>query len=471
MDSSYFYTSIYQAACGIGLFCLFLYTVKSAWFHRTIGEKQIIRFKKFQLFLYPLLFLSITYVVIKDDELNPEIIKILEQYKKPIAKNDNGSIYHLGMWSNLESAPYKVGLWRIEQYENAYLNTKSPTTVIDYEDYPEDRWIEDLFDENQRPKWLCSYDEIDCLDLIYDNSEQAIYLEEKFKKHIARYNGSMNYSNFGLFMKPTIASPTMRLGPTIDILKIKVIVYFNHFKLGKKKRVITNLTTLLNHHKKVLDQTPYTIAKVVSIVNLQRIYKAAAFLISKTNDKHLTLWSPYIQALKQLNNHQITFDKPLLHEFVITYYMLKAAGLVDVKTSLSDIINYLPKSFIYKPNRTINMIFEATTLNHGRYKFKGDYIVVREVQEVNKVIQFELFNPLGSLLAIATTPKFIHLDGQLHNLEILQRLTKYLYFKRLNNNNMDFFSPYTAEKGKVIGKFYCIEAELTEDEPLCLSNR
>ncbi|MCP4990463.1 MAG: hypothetical protein GY928_31820 [Colwellia sp.] len=469
MDSTFYYYSLFDLAWCLMPLVIFIYILKSSWFKKAVGEKQLNKLKKLKIPICLIVFSSLAYFAFMDDELNPEIVQLLEDHSKNISKSNNGSVYHLGMWSSFDSSPYEVGLWRIKQYENAYLNAEFPTSSIDYEDYPKDKWTEELFAENDKPKWLCDYDESDCLDLLYSNSADAIYLAKEFNKHISRYDGVLNYSYFGLSHEPSVFSPMMMFGPGIDVLKIKLISYFHDFKQGNQEAIVNNLTRLLNHHKTVLDQTPYTVSKVISVVELQLIYEAAAYLISKTSNQNLGVWKPYINALKQFNKNQITFEKPFLHEFASSYKSFEMAGLGDFRKDLPSVIGYLPKSYLFKPNKTANLMFKALMVNRGKYEFSGDRIIVHKKPDVKSLMKFELSNPIGSLLAITATPRYLNLDGQLYNLEVIQRLTKHLYHKRLGSEKGEFISPYTGKKGNVIDKLFCIDSESLEDEPICLS--
>ena len=469
MDSSFYYYSLIDLAWYLLPSIIIIYTLKSSWFKKLIGDKQANRLNKFKIPLVVLLVCFSAYLFLRDDDLNPEIVKLLEEYSSKTSKNNNGSVYHLGMWSSLESSPYEVGLWRIEQYEKSLANTVLPSTSIKFDDYPEENWIEEIFPEEEKPKWLCDYDEIGCLESIYNQSEQAIYLGEAFAKHIERYNGVFNYTDFGLYQQPSIYGPMMMFGPGIDVLKIKLILNLHNFKLGKREAVINDLTNLLNHHKNVLEQTPYTVPKVVSVVELQLIYKASALLMSKTNDEHLSIWKPYVDSLVQLEKDQLTFDKPLNHEFMSSYNSFQIAGLGNYRENLPSILKYLPKSFLYKPNRTANLMFIGMTVKRGKYELLGDKIIIHDKPNVDDAIKFDLSNPIGSLLAITVTPKYLELDGALHDLEVLQRLTKHIYQQRLNNGNELFLSPYNRKEGRFEGNRYCIDAQEKDDKPLCLS--
>lgn len=469
LGSSFYQHSLYEAFLYLVLFVTSLLIVKSKLLNKAFGDK---RAKQFKAILVVVITLSVAtggYLFFKDEELNPEIVELLEEYSNNISREKNGSIYHMGMWSSLDSSPYEVGLWRIEQYENSLARTQLPSTSIEFGDYPEEDWIEEIIPEDEKPKWFCDYDEIECLDLLYNQSEQAIYLGDMFHKHIKRYDGVLNYSDFGLFQKPSIYAPMMRFGPGIDVLKVKLILSLNDFKLGKRNAVINDLIVLLNHHKNVIRQTPYTVSKVISVVELQLLYKAAAYLISKTNDEDLLIWKPYIDSLVQLDKEQLSFNRPLNHEFVSSYFSFQIAGLGDYKENLPAILKHLPKSFLYKPNRTANLMFNGITVKRGKYELDGDKIIVHEKPNVDDAIKFELSNPIGSLLAITVTPKYLELDGALHDLEVLQRMTKHLYQQRLDNSNESFLSPYSGVKGRFKGSFYCIDVYDKGDKPICLS--
>lgn len=469
MDSSFYYYSLYDLAWYLVPFIIFIYILNSSWLKKVIGEKQASRLNKLKTPLVVLVVCCSAYLFLRDDDLNPEIIELLEEYSSNITKQNNGSVYHMGMWSSLESSPYEVGLWRIEQYEKSLANSELPSTSIEFDDYPEEDWIEEIFPEDEKPKWLCDYDEIGCLESIYNQSEQAIYLGDAFAKHIERYNGVFNYTDFGLFQQPSIYGPMMMFGPGIEVLKIKLILSLHDFKSGNREVVINDLTNLINHHKTVLRQTPYTVSKVISVVELQLLYKAAAFLISKTNEEDLSIWKPYIDSLVQLEKDQLTFDKPLNHEFISSYNSFQIAGLGSFRKNLPSVLKYLPKSFLYKPNRTANLMFKGMTVKRGKYELLSDRINVHDKPNVDDAIKFDLSNPIGSLLAITVTPKYLELDGALHNLEVFQRLTKHLYKQRLNSNEGVFLSPYTGKEGQFKGDIYCIDAQEKDDKPMCLS--
>jgi len=469
LGDSFYQHSFYEASFYLVPFVILILLIKSGLLNNAFGDQRSKLIKRLLVVILGLCIVGGGYLFYKDDELNPEIVQLLQEYSNSITTQRNGSVYHMGMWSSLESSPYEVGLWRIEQYEKSLANTELPSTSIEFDDYPEEDWIEEILPEDEKPKWLCDYDEIGCLESIYNRSEQAIYLGDTFAKHIERYNGVFNYTDFGLYQQPSIYGPMMKFGPGIDVLKIKLILSLHDFKLGKREDVINDLTNLVNHHKTVLGQTPYTVSKVISVVELQLLYKAAAFLISKTNDEGLSVWKPYIDSLVQLEKDQLTFDKPLNHEFMSSYNSFQIAGLGNYRENLPSILKYLPKSFLYKPNRTANLMFKGMTVKRGKYELLSDRINVHDKPNVDDAIKFDLSNPIGSLLAITVTPKYLELDGALHDLEVLQRMTKHLYQQRLNNGNESFLSPYTGMEGRIKESFYCVDAHDKDDKPICLS--
>ena len=469
MDSTFYYDSLYDLAWYLVPFIIFVYALYSSWLKKVIGDKQAKRLNKIKTPLVVVLLCCAAYLFLKDDELNPEIVEFLNNYSSNINKNNTGTVYHMGMWSNFDSSPYEVGLWRIEQYEKSLANTKLPSTTIEFEDYPKEDWIEDIFIDIEKPIWLCDYDEVNCLNMLYRQSEEAIYLGDVFQKHIKRYDGVFNYTYFGQYLMPTFYAPRMMAGPSVDVLKIKLILNFHDFKLGYRETVVKELTKLLNHHKSVLAQTPYIITKVMSVIELQHIYKAAAFLISKTSNENLSVWKPYIDSLTQLEKGQLTFTNYGNHEFVSIYNTFQIAGVGGFKKELFSILEYLPSRSLYKPNRTVNLMFKSMTDYREQYELLGDRIIVHEKLNLDDEIKFDLSNPLGSILAVAESPKYLDLDVSLYDLEIFQRLTKHLYLQRLKSDKALFISPYTGKEGRFNGNRYCIDAHSKDDKPVCLS--
>jgi hypothetical protein len=114
-------------------------------------------------------------------------------------------------------------------------------------------------------------------------------------------------------------------------------------------------------------------------------------------------------------------------------------------------------------------MFKGMTVKRGMYELVGDRVIVHDKPNLDDTIKFELSNPIGSLLAITVTPKYLELDGALHNLEVFQRMTKHFYQQRLNNSNESFLSPYTGMKGLFNESFYCIDGYDKDDKPICLS--
>ena len=86
------------------------------------------------IFALTLLIASVLfYLFLVDDELNPEIQPILDQYNSQHTTENNGSVYQLGMWSALDTSPYDVGLWRLNQYNEALSNNGYSVIDVEFE--------------------------------------------------------------------------------------------------------------------------------------------------------------------------------------------------------------------------------------------------------------------------------------------------------------------------------------------------
>lgn len=63
------------------------------------------------------------------------------------------------MWSSLDSSPYEVGLWRLKQHNDALAKQDGSIVNLEFEGYPENEWIEELYAEDAKPELLGDFAE------------------------------------------------------------------------------------------------------------------------------------------------------------------------------------------------------------------------------------------------------------------------------------------------------------------------
>jgi len=430
--------------------------------------------KKWLISLFILLLSIFLYLFVIDDELNHNIQPILDQYNTQHTTENNGSVYQLGMWSALDTSPYEVGLWRLKQYNEALSNNGYSVVDVEFEDYPEKDWIESLYSEDKMPELLCDFNKIKCFELIYKDPSNISNLIAENSEQIKRYEGLMQFGNFQLFEKPSYMLPMMKFGPSLDILKLKLIDIINDVKQGQIDLASSKLLPLIRHNRRVLEQTPYVIPKVISIVKSEIIIDVFAFILSKNDDIPSSLWKDVIASLKPLTDNQLKLNKVFLNEFVAQAKMFEVMQPEDYKRELPSVIKYIPLSLMFKKNRSMNMLYEATTRYFERLEFEGDKIKVINGKEIEDVVYFDYKNALGSLLLMTSVPKFIELENQVYNIEIKQRMLKHLFELRMQNSDSNsqssYKSPYTGQKAHVIDNNYCIAVDDDSENDICISN-
>jgi len=413
------------------------------------------------------------YLFVQDDELNPNIQPILDQYNTQHTVDENGSVYQLGMWSALGTSPYEVGLWRLKQFNNALSNDGYNVVDVKFEDYPEENWLELLYPEDEIPELLCDFNKAACLELIYNDPSHISNLIAENHEYIKRYEGLMKFDNFALYESPSTMLPMMRFGPSLDILKLKLIDIINDVKQRKIVLASRKLIDLNHHNRRVLEQTPYAVSKVISFVETELIIDVFAFILSKNDAVPVSLWKEVIASLKPLTENQLKLNRVLLNEFVAQTKIFDVLTAEDYKEDLPSVIKYIPLSLMFKKNRTMNMLYAEITRNFDKLEFIGDEIKVIKGKQLADVVYFDYKNAIGSLLLMTALPNFIELETQVYNIEIKQRMLKHLFEQKLIKGDADnqgvYKSPYTGKKAHIIGNNYCITVDDNSKNDICIS--
>ena len=345
--------------------------------------------------------------------------------------------------------------------------------TLNLRDYPEEDWIESLYPEGKVPELLCDFNQLECLEFIYQDPSNISNLIAENAEYIKRYGALMKFEKFDLYEAPSYMLPMMKFGPSLDILKLKLIDIINDAKAGKAELASSKLLPLIKHNRRVLEQTPYIIPKVISIVESEIIIDIFAFILSKNNDIPSELWSDVIASFTPLTDNQLKMDKVILNEFVAQTRMFEVLQLENFKRYFPSVIKYIPLSLIYKKNSSMNMSYAATTANMGKIKRVGDKIIHQEEVDTLTLLHFDYTNALGSLFVKTITPKMLNLEKQIYNIEIKQRMLKHLFEQKLNKSGISgqtpYKSPYTGQGAHVIGNNYCVTVDGDIENDICIS--
>ncbi len=422
------------------------------------------------------------YLFAFDDALNPQVTTVLEKHNGDYTTLNNGSVYQLGMWASLNESPYDVGLLRLKLYKKALAKGS-----FKYQDHQSSDWNKLLtLPQEQTVKCakekklglLCDASQYACLASIYKNAQQANQLLAEKANLIARYDGLLAYDKFERYAKPAIELPMMEFGPRRKLLQLKLLLAFEQVRLKDYKKASEELARLVTFHQNVLAQTPYMTAKITSMMDLALTLDTAAFLLSKTDKHRLADWHMFMTSLTQLTGEQLNFDEPILLDF-------SGVAKAIVKATASSIrgegswFSYLPSVLIYKPNRTLNQLFFETTVNMGKMRFVGDFIVSEETEGKRKKPTVDYTNFVGSALYITAAPRFTNFGSGLFDLEVKQRMIKHLFANstlgtpsRAIDETVMFKSPYTAEVAVIDDHQFCVAsnpANNAEIKRICIT--
>ena len=410
-----------------------------------------------------------SYFFVLDDPLDQDIQVFITHYNNNHQITGNGSIYQLGFWAEISESPGQIGRWRLQQYKNA-LNNLKPGEKVDYEDYPEEYLINEIYPDQENPEFLCDIQISSCFNYLYENIENITPLiEEKFW-YIERYEALMAFKHFTLYEKPSHSVPEPSFGPSSDILQLKLIALIDNFKAGNIESATLAIEELIIFHKNVLEQTPYIAPKIMSIIELEMVIETASFLISKTEREKLNQWQRVIDHLTHLSEQQLSMKKTFVHDFIAQVNSLDNVNIAQYSGELPGVVNLLPARLLYKKNMTINMLYQWMTSNHGLISFKNNKIVVREKTNVQEILSFNYQNPVGSILAVAMAPKLLNLEHFLYEIEVKQQMVKFL-FKHKNNRALktEFISPYTGENAKIIEQLFCVSTDNDAENDICIT--
>ena len=397
-----------------------------------------------------------------DDEINPEIPRILQEYENLVSTKNNANVYRLGMWIESTKPPYEAGLEIIESYNRAILESEGKVQDLDLYNYPEEGMKLDEEEQLHSPL-MCNFEASDCINFIWATSGIRDKFTSQYGEYITRLNELIEYSKFNLFLSPSYMVPEIQASEDLFALKLKLLEIIAMYRSENDEESLNEISKLLIYFNSELECTPYPMPKVVALVSNIIITDVISFLISKTNVNELEKWMHIIELIPPLTHSQLSMEKVLLQEFVIFTKAEKDIHEGNIE-SLPWYIKFAPKSLIYKPNLTSNLFLKeimkginTVSIENGKLKIKRSH----ESEELAERIQ--LRNLLGSTLVLTAIPKYINVERDLYLLDLKRYLLREVYEIKLTgeqvseSNLPSFLNPLSNES-----------IYLKDDERLCL---
>ena len=423
-----------------------------------LPSTKVFNYKRLILLLAVLLAI-LAYPFLFDDAIDDDISALVIKFNNQTTVKNNGSVYQLGMWAKSTTSPYEVGLWRLNQYDKALKRNNGSATNLTFEDRPKDSWIRKINFVEGTQDLLCDFSQIQCLDSLYEASqeknEKIAALLQVNTANIEIYDGQMQYDKFQLYANPSLTLPQIQFGLGLDINKLKLMSIIQSVASSNGDAVTSELKQMLNFHQKVLAQTPYAITKIKSVIQYVSILDTVAFLIGKTDKSKRTQWAEIIRAFSFLQKDQLNMNKITKLRIVSAANGWAYFSIENMSASLPDSESRLPFFILFKPNRTLNSMYQHLLQDMDYSELSKGRIINTKPDNLKQAIGIDYTNFIGSTLLRTAVPKTIDLTPDLLDLEVRQRMITYLYDKSSHQESI-FRSPHTGESAFYQKAQFCV---------------
>jgi hypothetical protein len=177
--------------------------------------------------------------------------------------------------------------------------------------------------------------------------------------------------------------------------------------------------------------------------------------------------------ISKLNHLAVSNERIVSAEFVLlmnSMLELESSESYDIPTYL----NALPFLWLYKPNRTNNLLFDSLHEGVNVYQWRDNRIVqVKPNRLKPDDIPLQWTNIVGSMLVKTTVPRFLDLESSALELYFQHQFYQSIYLRRVNEESitldeLDTVSPYSGNRAFRQGKKVCVDGEPESAEPICL---
>ncbi|MGB0835444.1 MAG: hypothetical protein ACPGR2_13070 [Psychrobium sp.] len=367
------------------------------------------------------------YYLIADDDLNPEIIAIQQQYAKPI-NLDNNVYIEMMSWQYLESDnPYQLAVdayqQKIAELSSSSIRDISPIKypIVEYHGFAEQPYDCSLSDEN-------------CIAELINNREKFESIITDNRKLLDKF---YNLRNFHNFEPPNPLIVTARFDLTA-IYKIAALDLLFKIADGKYESAEKLIAELILFDKRLMSSTDELLFKIIPIMNIDSVYPPLVdYLISMG----FTDWSYLPEALSPLSFEELSLNKAWRFHIYRDSQWLKFEEIANRAEELKPSISHLWPSLIYKEHITLNKLAEFHFLQLLPNNFpKSQLMEQRKVIEklssdiydsMNFYIECELCGMLlninniaGYLMELTAVPRYVDLYEDLIKVDLKLQLLR-----------------------------------------------
>ncbi|MCG7531784.1 hypothetical protein MHM98_10565 [Psychrobium sp. MM17-31] len=364
------------------------------------------------------------YYLFADEDLNPEIIAIQQQYAKPI-NLDNNVYIEMMSWQYLDSDnPYQLAV-------NTYKKQVKELRAISVREISPIRYPQVEFPSTEESIPYCDLNTESCIATIIEQSQDLTKLISDNQVYLNRFYKLAEFDNFQA-LNPLLVKTNYDFTVLYRLAALDILYKLESEQIEEAEKSITRLITI---DRKFMATTNEFIFKIISISNFSQIHLPliTRLIVKKSN--------PKIDLLKPLTSEEITFNEVWRSEL---YYMISLLTSEDIFSKTKDVPNsqnFIMKMLMFKKHMTFNEIGEfyltqviSTTSTKAQYfqDVKSMKDIIAEFHEQHEFYQrcsfcsiaTNLNNIVGHLITITTMPKYTDLYSRIINIDLELQLLR-----------------------------------------------
>lgn len=368
------------------------------------------------------------YYLFADEDLNPEIIAIQQQYAKPI-NLDNNVYIEMMSWQYLDSDnPYQLAVnayqQKITELNSSSIRDISPIKypIIEYHGFTEQPYNCSLSDEN-------------CIAELIKNREKFESIITDNRKLLDKFYNLRKFHNFES-PNPLILTANFELTAVYKIAALDILIEIADGNFESAEKLIAQL---IMFDKRLMSSTDEMMFKIVPIINIDSVY---APLIDYLRKIGFTDWGYLPEALSPLSFEELSLNKVWRFHMYRDSQWLKFEEIGGHVKELEPSISHLRPIVMYKEHITLNKLAKFHFQPILPKNFPKSQLIERRkvIEELSSDIYenahfyadchvcgllFNLNNIAGYVMELSLLPKYVDLYQDVIRVDLKLQLLRF----------------------------------------------
>lgn len=382
------------------------------------------------------------YYLFADEDLNPEIIAIQQQYAKPI-NLDNNVYIEMMSWQYLDSDnPYQLAVnayqQKITELNSSSIRDISPIKypIVEYQGFTDQPYDCSLSDEN-------------CIAELIKNREKFETIIADNRKLLDKFYNLRKFHNFEP-PNPLILTANFELTAVYKIAALDILFEIADGNFESAEKLIAQL---IMFDKRLMSSTDEMMFKIVPIINIDSVY---APLIEHLISTEFTNWSHLPLATLPLSFDELNFNKEIRFRMYRDSQWLKFEEIGGHAKELEPSISHLRPILMYKEHITLNKLAKFHFQQLLPKRFPKSQLVERRkvIQKLSSDIYdsahfyadchvcgllFNFNNIAGYFMELSFLPKYVDLYQDVIRVDLKLQLLRF----KLDSHNPDIKASFT----------------------------